>query len=645
MKKLAILLCLVLALSVVPVKVAADAANVAAGFAQEFVGVHNGEDIYRLVLSVSSPVSVFSVTVVLSFCNSDIQPVAAVGFADIHPTAGGRQTGMFRPLQVFNANGVLTVPSNVVLGTNGWVIDGGRSAVAYILTYIPVNLATGQQQLFAFYYRVIGSKDASTFEIIDFSEARNQNFSSMTDEAGIFIISGNFQHFYWGKRNPANSNIPAANVTLTYTNSYIVRRTLQSVDAGNAITGVPNGATVDELGLPTTVRLITVPPLPQSQDTVNVTWDTSAYDPANENTQTFTANGTITLPAVVRDPGEVAGAIVLSVTVNEVITQPPTEPPTTQPLTTEPITTMPITEPVTTESAPTQAPTANPIEPPTTPTQQPTTAPLTDPAEPPTPHPTQPSYTPSDEPSSSTTPPTTQPITISANEGAVPVVVRLSRGGTVANITLPVGVAHEIIETSDGTVTFDMSTLLYATTAILPHAAMQAFANAELGIKFLLAQGYVYFSAVEVYALLQAVSGNVSFALLAQHQTCQEQEIAYIPAVPPQPLSINFATDSIPFICPATGYLMLPLRIIAESLGAYVAWCDVTYTVYIFHNGQEISLTIGQPLPSTLGTPVIVGGRTFVPAEYIMEVLGADIHWCQATFAVYVYAQKPKENS
>jgi DUF2075 family protein len=38
-----------------------------------------------------------------------------------------------------------------------------------------------------------------------------------------------------------------------------------------------------------------------------------------------------------------------------------------------------------------------------------------------------------------------------------------------------------------------------------------------------------------------------------------------------------------------------------------------------------------------MGTPAIVGGRTFVPLRYVSVVLGADVHWDEVNRAVYVY--------
>ena len=91
-----------------------------------------------------------------------------------------------------------------------------------------------------------------------------------------------------------------------------------------------------------------------------------------------------------------------------------------------------------------------------------------------------------------------------------------------------------------------------------------------------------------------------------------------------------------PFI--RDGRTMVPLRIVAEALGADVAWDGPTRTVTIVAGGNTLRLVIDTPLPGDMGTPVIVGGFTFVPARYVSEMLGASVRWDGANQAVYVYS-------
>jgi len=95
-------------------------------------------------------------------------------------------------------------------------------------------------------------------------------------------------------------------------------------------------------------------------------------------------------------------------------------------------------------------------------------------------------------------------------------------------------------------------------------------------------------------------------------------------------------SDATPFIDPAYDRLMVPLRLIAEAMGANVAWQNDTRSVTISSGTAQVSLTIGEALPNGMGVPVIVNGRTFVPLRYVTEILGGDVRWDEANRAVYV---------
>jgi len=97
------------------------------------------------------------------------------------------------------------------------------------------------------------------------------------------------------------------------------------------------------------------------------------------------------------------------------------------------------------------------------------------------------------------------------------------------------------------------------------------------------------------------------------------------------------ANDAAPFIDVANNRTMIPLRIVATGLGAEVRFNDETRTVYITHGGTEFPLVVDVPLAGDMGTPVIIDGRTFVPARYVIEILGATVRWDGETQAVYIY--------
>jgi len=99
---------------------------------------------------------------------------------------------------------------------------------------------------------------------------------------------------------------------------------------------------------------------------------------------------------------------------------------------------------------------------------------------------------------------------------------------------------------------------------------------------------------------------------------------------------INHESDTAPFLNITYGRTMVPLRVIAEAMGAEVGWDYDTRTVTITGRGEPFSLVIDEPLPSGMGTAVIISNRTFVPVRYIAEMLGAVVEWCGISNAVYI---------
>jgi len=83
---------------------------------------------------------------------------------------------------------------------------------------------------------------------------------------------------------------------------------------------------------------------------------------------------------------------------------------------------------------------------------------------------------------------------------------------------------------------------------------------------------------------------------------------------------------------------MVPLRFVAEALDAEVDLLRGQPRVVTLGLGDiELRLTVGEALPNDMGTPVIRGGRVFVPIGYVSDVLGITTHWCDETNSVYVY--------
>ena len=72
---------------------------------------------------------------------------------------------------------------------------------------------------------------------------------------------------------------------------------------------------------------------------------------------------------------------------------------------------------------------------------------------------------------------------------------------------------------------------------------------------------------------------------------------------------------------------MVPLRFVAESLGAQVDWVEATRTVVIAQGGKVLELPVDQ-LVAGLDVPATIReGRTLVPIRYVAENLGAHVMW------------------
>ncbi|MBE5988407.1 MAG: hypothetical protein E7250_11835 [Paenibacillaceae bacterium] len=115
--------------------------------------------------------------------------------------------------------------------------------------------------------------------------------------------------------NPDGLSLQAT-IHVTVNAEVPVNKVLESISALPAVTGVSNGAskTASALGLPENVNLET------DKGTVSavVTWDVAAssYDPEQKTEQTFTVEGTVTLPDKVVNPNDIPLTVAVEVTVD-----------------------------------------------------------------------------------------------------------------------------------------------------------------------------------------------------------------------------------------------------------------------------------------------------------------------------------------
>jgi len=91
----------------------------------------------------------------------------------------------------------------------------------------------------------------------------------------------------------------------------------------------------------------------------------------------------------------------------------------------------------------------------------------------------------------------------------------------------------------------------------------------------------------------------------------------------------------------------LPVRLIAENLGASVIWDEPAQRVAVMKGETTIELFIGKTTvlvngqPAELEAPVFIeNSRTYLPVRFIAEKLGADVEWNGATNEVTITGRK-----
>jgi len=76
---------------------------------------------------------------------------------------------------------------------------------------------------------------------------------------------------------------------------------------------------------------------------------------------------------------------------------------------------------------------------------------------------------------------------------------------------------------------------------------------------------------------------------------------------------------------------MVPLRFIAEALGAKVDWDAESRTATVALDGKTLSVTIDKIAAGMDVPAMIINDRTMVPLRYIGEALGCDVVWSPDT--------------
>jgi len=122
----------------------------------------------------------------------------------------------------------------------------------------------------------------------------------------------------------------------------------------------------------------------------------------------------------------------------------------------------------------------------------------------------------------------------------------------------------------------------------------------------------------------------------------------------PPAVKVRVDTQEISFDVPPViqnGRTLVPLRGVAEALGALVAWEEKSKTVTIEKDDTTVELTVGNTVALknkeklTLDVPAkIIQGRTMIPLRFISEALGAVVQWEPASRLVSIQRPAEKEN-
>lgn len=100
-------------------------------------------------------------------------------------------------------------------------------------------------------------------------------------------------------------------------------------------------------------------------------------------------------------------------------------------------------------------------------------------------------------------------------------------------------------------------------------------------------------------------------------------------------------TDAAPFL--EQGRVFVPVRAVAEALGAEVGWDAQTERVSISGPETKIEFQAGSPGVLVNGTETqvipsarVVNGRTMVPVRFVSETLGAEVGWDETSHTVSI---------
>ena len=81
---------------------------------------------------------------------------------------------------------------------------------------------------------------------------------------------------------------------------------------------------------------------------------------------------------------------------------------------------------------------------------------------------------------------------------------------------------------------------------------------------------------------------------------------------------------------------LVPIRVVTETFGGSADWNALTKEVTLNLDGKTIKMTVGQTINKYGVAPMIIDGRTYVPIRFVADELGAVTTWINATRTVVI---------
>ena len=81
---------------------------------------------------------------------------------------------------------------------------------------------------------------------------------------------------------------------------------------------------------------------------------------------------------------------------------------------------------------------------------------------------------------------------------------------------------------------------------------------------------------------------------------------------------------------------LVPIRVVTETFGGSADWNALTKEVTLNLDGKTIKMTVGQTINKYGVAPMIIDGRTYVPIRFVADEMGAVTTWINATRTVVI---------